>query len=109
MRILRERFLEYRRANPSEIREIHFIKAFLKDTYRRVKQWGGKRSARVAQFSVGEIRKRSDTRKPYIHVDDFRDAQGLFEWLYFRFTGVKIGRGFIARTRELFERLERGV
>jgi len=105
---LKKEILEFRAANSDQLREIDFIRGFLKGTYAQFQILNRKKSARVAQFYVGEVRQQGPEKKPKIVNPDFRDAAGLFEWLYFRFSNRRIGKGFLQRTVELLEKLEKG-
>lgn len=86
-----------------------FVEQFVPQCASRLAKW--KNRATIATFSVGAIREEKDptTGKmvPFIRDPSFEDAKLIYDWLYERFTGKRIGieDGVGAKFRKWFKQL----
>lgn len=85
-----------------------FIRQFLPSSAARLARW--KHRATIATFSVGTIVEGKNAEGkpvPLIADPSFEDAKLIYDWLYHRFTGKRIGveEGFIPKIREWLRKL----
>lgn len=66
-----------------------FIEAFAPSTYRIWYDWPNPKKKMLARIYIGEIKR--DGQKPRLIRPDFGSVERIFAWMYFQFTGRKLG------------------
>ncbi len=87
-----------------------FVDEFTPECASRLAGWENR--ATIATFSVGQVETMAlanAEKKPRISKPSFEDAEMIYNWLYRRFTGKRLGQGFRQKTLKWLSGLTGGA